>query len=90
MYRLNPLYDQAMNNLANILKDQGNLVEAEELLFSAIKIRPDFAAAWMNLGKRYPDCYYNLGNLYLEQKQYDDAYRAWRNATALQPTHLVE
>lgn len=39
LYRLNPVYDQAMNNLANILKDQGKLSEAEELLFSAIKIR---------------------------------------------------
>lgn len=37
--RLNPLYDQAMNNLANILKDQGKLLEAEKLLMSAIEIR---------------------------------------------------
>lgn len=43
-------YDQAMNNLANILKDIGQLEEAENLLQTAIHIRPDFAAAWMNLG----------------------------------------
>ncbi|XP_023230734.1 transmembrane and TPR repeat-containing protein 4-like [Centruroides sculpturatus] len=93
----------------------------EELLFktgldvcplNAKSPRPDFAAAWMNLGivqsskgkvieaeqsyltainhrKHYPDCYYNLGNLYLEQKQYEKAYLAWKNATTLQPNHLV-
>lgn len=83
---LNPDYDQAMNNLANLLKDVGHLDAAERWLAKAIKVRPDFAAAWMNLGivqallkkheearksylsalthrRRYPDCYYNLGNL---------------------------
>ncbi|XP_067143429.1 protein O-mannosyl-transferase TMTC4 isoform X1 [Centruroides vittatus] len=109
---LHSTYDQAMNNLANILKDIGQLEQAENLLLTAIHIRPDFAAAWMNLGivqsskgkvieaeqsyltainhrKHYPDCYYNLGNLYLEQKQYEKAYLAWKNATTLQPNHLV-
>ena len=85
-FSLYPEYDQAMNNLANILKDSGDLVEAEGLLQRAVDIRHDFAAAWMNLGivqaalkknasaeesylnamrhrKKYPDCWYNLGNL---------------------------
>uniref|UniRef100_A0A1B6I8D4 dolichyl-phosphate-mannose--protein mannosyltransferase n=1 Tax=Homalodisca liturata TaxID=320908 RepID=A0A1B6I8D4_9HEMI len=48
--RLNPDYDQAMNNLANILKDLGELSEAQRLLKRALQLRPDFAAAWMNLG----------------------------------------
>ena len=84
--QLNPGYDQAMNNLANLLKDSGQIEPAEEWLLKAVRIRPDFAAAWMNLGivqallkkysearasylkalthrRRYPDCYYNLGNL---------------------------
>jgi len=39
-----------MNNLANILKDQGQLEEAETLLRRAVELRSDFAAAWMNLG----------------------------------------
>lgn len=75
-----------MNNLANIYRDEGDLVKAENLLVAALKIRPDFSSAWMNLGivyssmglfneseacylealkyrKRYPDCFYNLGNL---------------------------
>ena len=83
---LNPDYDQAMNNLANLLKDSGQLELAESWLLRAISVRPDFAAAFMNLGivqallkkypearnsyqtalthrKKYPDCYYNLGNL---------------------------
>lgn len=37
--KLNPDYDQALNNLANILKDNGQLKEAEKLLLSAIYIR---------------------------------------------------
>lgn len=83
---MNPEYDQAMNNLGNIMKEQGRLVEAEQLLEKATVIRPDFAAALMNLAivqaalnksqlaennymkalshrRKYPDCYYNLGNL---------------------------
>lgn len=47
---LNKQYDQAMNNLGNILKERGQLVEAESLLLKAVNIREDFAAAWMNLG----------------------------------------
>lgn len=39
-----------MNNLANLLKDDGHLKEAEVLLRRAVQLRPDFAAAWMNLG----------------------------------------
>lgn len=83
---LNPDYDQAMNNLANLLKDIGHYQSAEHWLLKAVRVRPDFAAAWMNLGivqallkkhpearlsyltalthrRKYPDCYYNLGNL---------------------------
>lgn len=37
--RLHAEYDQAMNNLANILKDEGNLHEAENLLRRAVQIR---------------------------------------------------
>lgn len=48
--KLHPQYDQAMNNMANILREEGKLYEAESLLREALKIRPDFAAAWMNLG----------------------------------------
>ena len=48
--KLHPQYDQAMNNMANILREEGKLSEAESLLREALKIRSDFAAAWMNLG----------------------------------------
>lgn len=47
---LNPEYDQAMNNLGNIMKDLNQLDEAERLLERAVAIREEFAAAWMNLG----------------------------------------
>lgn len=39
-----------MNNLAIILESDGNLRIAHQLLQQAVKIRPDFAMAWMNLG----------------------------------------
>lgn len=46
---LNPGYYHAMNNLANIIKDN-RAMEAKTLLERAISIKPDFAAAQMNLG----------------------------------------
>lgn len=36
---LNPHYEQAMNNLANVLKDEGQLQEAKQLLEHALNIR---------------------------------------------------
>lgn len=38
-FRLHSEYDQAMNNLANILKDEGKLHEAENLLRRAVQLR---------------------------------------------------
>ena len=38
-FRLNPNYDQAMNNLGNLLKDRGQFDEAERLLEKAVEIR---------------------------------------------------
>lgn len=49
-YRLYPDYYQALNNLANILKNEGQLNEAEILLEKALSINGEFPAAWMNLG----------------------------------------
>ncbi|XP_026727390.1 transmembrane and TPR repeat-containing protein 4-like [Trichoplusia ni] len=48
--RLYPEYYQAMNNLANILKNQKQFGEAEFFFRSAVKLKRDFPAAWMNLG----------------------------------------
>ncbi|XP_046569319.1 protein O-mannosyl-transferase TMTC4-like [Haliotis rubra] len=48
--KLNPEYAYAMNNLAIILKERGDLGEAERLLEDAVSVRADFAAAWTNLG----------------------------------------
>nr|CAD7202552.1 unnamed protein product [Timema douglasi] len=65
-------------NLGIVLSSMRRHKEAEESYFTALKHR-----------KKYPDCYYNLGNLYLDQQMYEDAYTAWRNATSLKPTHTV-
>lgn len=48
--RLHPQYDQAWNNLGNMLKDMGQAEEAEVCLHNALDSNPEFAAAWMNLG----------------------------------------
>ena len=47
---LHPKYDQAWNNLGNMLKDMGETQEAEQCLQNALDSNPEFAAAWMNLG----------------------------------------
>lgn len=77
---LHPKYDLAMNNLANIYRDEGNFKAAETLLTKALEIRPDFSTAWMNLGIVYS----SMGVLneseycYLEalkhRKRYPDCY----------------
>ncbi|XP_076347219.1 transmembrane O-mannosyltransferase targeting cadherins 4 isoform X1 [Tachypleus tridentatus] len=68
----------AWMNLGIVQSSLGKTKEAERSYLIALKHR-----------RRYPDCYYNLGNLYLDQKRYNDAYQAWRNATFLRPSHLV-
>nr|XP_026484946.1 transmembrane and TPR repeat-containing protein 4-like isoform X1 [Vanessa tameamea] len=48
--RLYPEYYQAMNNLANLLKNQKKYKEAEHYLRISLHYKNDFPAAWMNLG----------------------------------------
>jgi tetratricopeptide (TPR) repeat protein len=48
--RLYPEYDQALNNLGNLVKESNRLTEAEMYLERALKHNNEFAAAWMNLG----------------------------------------
>ncbi|XP_048247495.1 protein O-mannosyl-transferase TMTC4-like [Haliotis rufescens] len=47
---LNPRYVSAMINLAIILRQRGDALEAEELLERAVSVRNDSVDAWMNLG----------------------------------------
>ncbi|XP_049951100.1 protein O-mannosyl-transferase TMTC4-like [Schistocerca serialis cubense] len=78
--RLNEEYDQAMNNLANMLRDEGQLNEAESLLRKAISLRNDFAAAWMNLGivlsgqKRYQEAEECYITALKHRRKYPDCY----------------
>ncbi|XP_049853932.1 protein O-mannosyl-transferase TMTC4-like isoform X2 [Schistocerca gregaria] len=78
--RLNEEYDQAMNNLANMLRDDGQLNEAESLLRKAISLRNDFAAAWMNLGivlsgqKRYQEAEECYITALKHRRKYPDCY----------------
>jgi len=45
-----PEFEHAMNNLANIIRGEGDLSTAKVLLTKAVNINPDFPAAHMNLG----------------------------------------
>lgn len=69
-----------MNNLANLYRDEGNFVEAEKLLNSALELRPQFATAWMNLGILYSTkgSFNDSENCYFEalkhRKHYPDCY----------------
>ncbi|VDK83351.1 unnamed protein product [Litomosoides sigmodontis] len=78
--RLNPTYENAMNNLANIYLKFDRNVEAEQLLLRAIEIKPNFAAAWMNVGLAQ-----------LAQKRYKDAENSFKQALSLRfpiyPSH---
>lgn len=77
---LNPEYDQAMNNLGNILKDKNELIEAEQLLERAVAIREEFAAAWMNLGivkaslKKYDEAEKCYGTAIKHRRKYPDCF----------------
>lgn len=39
VHRLAPSYDQALNNLGNLYKEQGNFTLAEEYLWKALSVR---------------------------------------------------
>ncbi|XP_068628548.1 protein O-mannosyl-transferase TMTC4-like [Battus philenor] len=67
--RLYPDYYQAMNNLANLLKNQRKFTEAELYLRKAISIKEDFPAAWMN-----------LGIVLAHTKRYKESQNAYHNA----------
>ncbi|XP_071838686.1 protein O-mannosyl-transferase TMTC4-like isoform X3 [Apostichopus japonicus] len=78
--RLHPEYDHAMNNLANLLKEDEQIAEAELLLNRALNINPKFAAAWMNLGivqaslKKYSQAQHSYEEALSHRRNYPDCY----------------
>ncbi|KAK6633963.1 hypothetical protein RUM44_004570 [Polyplax serrata] len=91
--RLLPDYDQALNNLANILKSRGNLEEAENLLRRALDVRQEFPAAWMNLGivltqgNRFGEAEKCYNNALKYRKNYPDCYYNLGNMYLAQNRH---
>ncbi|XP_014360540.2 protein O-mannosyl-transferase TMTC4 [Papilio machaon] len=67
--RLYPEYYQAMNNLANLLKNEKKFTEAEFYFKKAISLKHDFPAAWMN-----------LGIVLANQKRYNESLKAYKTA----------
>ncbi|KAF7656930.1 hypothetical protein LDENG_00034290 [Lucifuga dentata] len=92
--RLHPTYIHAMNNLGNILKEQNELLEAEQLLSKAVSIQPDFAAAWMNLGivqnslQKFEEAEQSYWNAIRFRKKYPDCYYNLGRLYADQNRHL--
>lgn len=72
--RLNPTYEQALNNLGNLLEKTGDSKTAESLLARAVTLKPNFAVAWMNLG---------ISQMNL--KKYEDAEKSLKNSLILRP-----
>ncbi|KAJ8734815.1 hypothetical protein PYW08_014065 [Mythimna loreyi] len=78
--RLYPQYYQAMNNLANLLKNQKQYDEAENYLRLAVKHKEDFPAAWMNLGillattRRFEESELAYKTALGHRKKYPDCY----------------
>lgn len=66
----------AYNNLANLLKEQGNLQGAKEAYEVTLKIDPNFVQG-----------YYNLGLTLRAMGQYRDAIAAYQNAIRLNPNY---
>ncbi|HET6373104.1 MAG TPA: tetratricopeptide repeat protein, partial [Candidatus Polarisedimenticolia bacterium] len=78
---LNPGFPDAALNLGDLLLRHGRHTEAIDLFLKAIKVRPDFAAAYNRLGVAYAD-----------QRLYNEAIAALRQAESLEkgnPWHPV-
>ncbi|CAL8144135.1 unnamed protein product [Orchesella dallaii] len=72
---IKPDFAAAWMNLGIILSTS-NKSEALSCYINALKFR-----------KAYPDCEYNLGNLYLDMGDKEMALKAWQRATSLKSTH---
>ncbi|PIO58711.1 tetratricopeptide repeat protein [Teladorsagia circumcincta] len=64
-----------MNNLANILEAKGRSEEAEVLLRKALRSRPMFAVAWMNLGITL-----------MNQGRHEEALKSFHRSIQLRPS----
>ena len=70
----NPSDAEAWVNLGNILKEQGQLKDAEHALNQATLINPNIALE-----------YYNFGNILLQQTKLDEALVCFQNAILITP-----
>ncbi|CAG7826142.1 unnamed protein product [Allacma fusca] len=70
-----PDFAAAWMNLGIVLSRK-NTTEAMDCYFKALEHR-----------RRYPDCEYNLGNLYLDVGDKERAIKSWIKAVSLKPTH---
>jgi tetratricopeptide (TPR) repeat protein/fumarate reductase subunit C len=75
-----PDYEQALNNLGNLFRQEGKNAEAKQLLLRALKVQPKFPACWMNLGvaqanlKEYDDAEFSYVTALKQRKNYPDCH----------------
>ena len=72
-----PGYAEALNYWAALEGDEGNLTVQENLLKRYVKLRPDQATAWVQ-----------LGHLLSDENRESEAIVAWRRALALNPQYI--
>ena len=73
---LNPRFVEALNNLGNALREQGEHDEALSLLRTALELRPQRA-----------ETHYNLGNAQYAHAQLAESLGSFRAALALRPDY---
>lgn len=72
-----PGYAEALNYWAALEGDEGNLTAQENLLKRYVKLRPDQATAWVQ-----------LGHVLNDEDRESEAIAAWRRALALNPQYI--
>jgi tetratricopeptide (TPR) repeat protein len=75
---VDPKFEPALNNLGNVLSDQGRFDEAIALYKKAIELNPKMPLPWNN-----------MGNALRRKKQFDEAIANCRKAVELDPNYAV-
>jgi tetratricopeptide (TPR) repeat protein len=73
-----PGYAEALNYWAALEGDEGNMAAQESLLTRYVKLRPENATAWVQLGQ-----------VLNEQHRQPEAVAAWRHALAINPRYML-
>ena len=76
--QVDPNYTFAYNNMGNLLKDMGQIDEAEQNYRKAIQLKANYA-----------DAHANLGALYKDSRKIEAAIKCYRAALELEPSNIL-